>query len=202
MAFSALKDASILLIWSMMKLTIFYPKTWPAFFKSTSSILAFHHTLLGICTTSLNFCNVRVVSLTCLRSFSRFASNFCTCSAVYRFSAVRWSTLRSSSRNRRGSWMASCTAATKLSCGGLPTTCPVHRIWSLYSVIRDRTPSKSRIMASTRLSSSVKVEVPPPTSLVADLVRAGRFSNISFRFLVKVRFSLLKSAMSSSFEPS
>ena len=115
------------------------------------NILAFHHTLPRICTTSLIFCTVTVVNLTCLKSFSRSVSYFCTRSVVFRFSAVRWSTLRSNSCNRCGSWMMSCTAATKLSCKRLPINSFIRRIWSSYSVIRYHTPSKSRIITSNRV---------------------------------------------------
>ena len=183
-----------------MKVTIFNPEAWPVFFNSASNILPFYHTFPGISSMLLTFCTMRVVSFTNFRSASHSAFNFRTCSVVFQFFAVRWSTLRSSSRNRRGSWMASYIAATKLSRGGLPTSSPTCCIYSSYSAIWDRTPSKSRIMESTGLSSKVKVEVPPPPDLVADLVRVARFPNISFFFLDTGRSSLLKSATSSSFE--
>jgi hypothetical protein len=48
----------------------------------------------------------------------------------------------------------------------------------------------------------MKVEVPPPTGLVADLIRVARFPNISFRFLIADRSSLLNSTAFSSLEPS
>ena len=50
------------------------------------------------------------------------------------------------------------------------------------------------------MSSKVKVQVPPPLGLAADLVRVARFPNICFRFLDTGRSSLLKSTASSSLE--
>jgi hypothetical protein len=79
--------------------------------------------------------------------------------------------------------MASYIAATIFSRDGLPTISPTCCICGLYSVIRDRTPSRSQIMESTRLSSKMKMEVPPPPGLVTDLVRVARFFPISFLFL-------------------
>ena len=104
--------------------------------------------------------------------------------------------------NRRRSWMTSFIAATKLFCGGLSINFPICCICSSYSAIRDRIPSKSRIMESTGLSSKLKVEVPPPTGLVADLVRVAQFSHISFSFSDTGRSSLLNFTTSSSFEHS
>ena len=177
-----------------MKLTMFVPETWLAFFNSASNILAFHHIT--------HILHRKGGSFTYFRSVLRSASNFRTCSVVFRFFVVRWATLRSRSRNRREYWMASCIAATNLSRIGLPTRSPTCCICSSYSAIWDRTPSRSRIMESTRLSSKVKVEVPPPPGLVADHVRVVRFPNINFIFLDTGRSSLLNSAISSSFENS
>jgi hypothetical protein len=54
-------------------------------------------------------------------------------------------------------------------------------------------------MESTGLSSKVKVEVPPPLGLVADLVRIAGFPPIGFLFLDTSRLLLLSSTTSSSF---
>ena len=56
-----------------------------------------------------------------------------------------------------------------------PTSSPTCCICSSNSAIRERTLSWSRIMESTRLSSKVKVDVPPPSALVVNLVRVAKF---------------------------
>ena len=144
------------------------------------------------------FCTVRIVSSTCLWSFSRSASNFRTRSVVF-FRKMIHFTVQLPQLARILDGLLHCGNQT------LPWRIAYQftyrRICSLYSAIRDRTPSKERIMASTELSSKVKVEVPHPTSLVVDLVRVARFPNISFCFLVTGRSSLLNSIRSSSFEP-